>query len=171
MFILAQILSLLGMLSNIIALQLKTKKRILLTVVAGNLLFLMSYLLLKAYAGTIICFFNMIIIIINTLLEDKGKKTPKPLIFIYIVIACLIGYSSFNVIVDLLPILSSILLITSLIPSKEKIIRVLLVCNLTSWLIYDFCYLAYMACISDLFSISSGLIAIYRYDRKNKNFT
>ena len=68
MFVLAQILSLMGMLSNIVALQLKTKKQILITILIGNILFLISYILLEAYIGSIICGFNAMIFFINSLL-------------------------------------------------------------------------------------------------------
>ena len=55
LFIIAQILSFIAMVINMIAVQLKTKKQILLTIVASNLLFIISYILLKAYVGAITC--------------------------------------------------------------------------------------------------------------------
>lgn len=45
MFILAQILSFIAMVINMVAVQLKTKKQILLTIVISNLLFVISYIL------------------------------------------------------------------------------------------------------------------------------
>lgn len=48
MFIFAQILSFLAMIINMVAVQLKAKKQILLTIVVSNLLFVISYILLGA---------------------------------------------------------------------------------------------------------------------------
>ncbi len=168
MFLLAQILSLLAMLINIIAVQLKTKKQILLVIVLSNILFVISYILLGAYIGAITCTITAIEIIINTLLEDKGKKTPKILVGVYFAISIIIGITSFNRVIDVLPILASLLFIPTLIQSKEKHVRLLILGNLISWMTYDLFVGAYSAAASDIFVISSTLIAIYRYDIKKE---
>ncbi len=168
MFILAQILSFIAMLTNMIAVQLKTKKHILLTIVVSNLLFVISYILLGAYVGALTCGIVAIEIIINTILEDKGKTTPKSLIIVYLIISIILGITTFNGFVDLLPILASILFIFTLRQSKEKYVRLLILGNLTSWIIYDFFVKAYLAGFSDLFVISSTITAIYRYDIKKE---
>lgn len=168
MFVLAQILSLSGMLVNAIAVQFKTKKQILLAIVLSNVLFVISYILLGAYVGAITCGVTAIEIIINTLLEDKGKKTPKTLIVMYVIIFIAIGITSFGKAIDVLPIIASLLFVPTLIQSKEKYVRLLILGNLTSWMIYDIFVRAYFAAFSDLFIISSTLIAIYRYDIKKE---
>lgn len=168
MFILAQILSFIAMVINMIAVQLKTKKQILLTIVVSNLLFVISYILLGAYVGALTCGIVAIEIIINTILEDKGKVTPKFLIIIYLIISIIIGITTFNSLIDLLPIIASILFILTLRQAKEKYVRLLILGNLTSWIIYDFFVKAYLAGISDLFVISSSITAIYRYDIKKE---
>ncbi len=156
------------MLTNMIAVQLKTKKHILLTIVVSNLLFVISYILLGAYVGALTCGIVAIEIIINTILEDKGKTTPKSLIIVYLIISIILGITTFNGFVDLLPILASILFIFTLRQSKEKYVRLLILGNLTSWIIYDFFVKAYLAGFSDLFVISSTITAIYRYDIKKE---
>lgn len=168
MFILAQILSFIAMVINMVAVQLKTKKQILLTIVVSNLLFVISYILLGAYVGALTCGIVAIEIIINTILEDKGKVTPKFLIIIYLIISIIIGITTFNSLIDLLPIIASILFILTLRQAKEKYVRLLILGNLTSWIIYDFFVKAYLAGISDLFVISSSITAIYRYDIKKE---
>ena len=166
LFIIAQILSFIAMVINMIAVQLKTKKQILLTIVASNLLFIISYILLKAYVGAITCGIVAIEIIINTVLEDKGKKTPNLLIIIYLIISILIGITTFRGSIDLLTIIASISFVLTLIQSKEKYVRLLILVNLISWIIYDCFVGAYLAGISDFFVISSTVTAIYRYDVK-----
>lgn len=168
MFILAQILSFIAMVINMVAVQLKTKKQILLTIVISNLLFVISYILLGAYVGALTCGIVAIEIIINTILEDKGKRTPKYLIVLYLIISIILGILTFGSLIDLLPIIASILFIFTLVQSKEKYVRLLILGNLTSWIIYDFFVKAYLAGISDLFVISSTITAIIRYDIKKK---
>lgn len=164
MFILAQILSFIAMVTNMLAVQLETKKQILLTIVVSNFLFVISYILLGAYVGALTCGIVAIEIIINTILEDKGKRTPKPLIVFYVVISVLLGITTFDSFIDLLPIIASILFILTLIQYKEKYVRLLILGNLISWIIYDFFVRAYLAGTSDLFVISSTITAIIRYD-------
>ncbi len=164
MFLLAQILGFFAMSTNIIAVQLKTKKQILFTIVVGNILFVISYFLLGAYAGALISGINAIEAIINTKLEEKGKPIPKVLIGLYFIIAITIGAITFNSFMDILPVLAAILFILTLIQPKEKNIRLLLLGNNISWLVYDFLAKAYAAGFSDLFVIASTVIALYRYD-------
>lgn len=171
MFILAQILSFIAMVINMIAVQLQTKKQILLTIVVSNLLFIVSYILLKAYIGALTCGIVAIEIIINTILEGKGERTPKPLIVLYLIVSILLGIISFGNFIDLLPIIASILFIFTLIQFKEKYVRLLILGNLASWVIYDFLVKAYLAGISDLFIISSTIIAIIRYDIRKEEKT
>lgn len=165
MFILAQILSFIAMIVNMIAVQLKTKKQILLTIVVSNVLFIISYILLEAYIGAITCGIVAIEIIINMLLEDKGEFTPKALIVVYFIISILLGITNFNTVIDLLPIIASILFILTLRQSKENYVRILILGNLISWVIYDFFVMAYLAGISDLFVIFSTITAIFRYGK------
>lgn len=168
MFILAQILSFIAMIVNMIAVQLKTKKQILLTIVVSNVLFIISYILLNAYIGALTCGIVAIEIIINMILEDKGKSTPKALIIVYFIISILLGAITFSTIIDLLPIIASILFILTLRQSKEKYVRILILGNLTSWVIYDYFVKAYLAGISDLFVILSTITAIFRYAKTSK---
>lgn len=168
MFIFAQILSFFAMIVNMVAVQLKTKKQILLTIVVSNLLFIISYILLGAYVGAITGVIVSIETIINTILESKGKSTPKPLIILYLIISILLGIKTFDNCIDLLPIIASIFFILTLIQSKEKYVRLLILGNLISWSIYDCFVSAYLAGISDLLIILSTITAIIRYDIKKE---
>ncbi|MDE5831291.1 MAG: YgjV family protein [Clostridia bacterium] len=168
MFILAQILSFIAMIINMVAVQLKKKKHILLTIVVSNLLFIISYILLKAYVGALTCGIVAIEIIINTVLEDKGKKTPKLLIILYILVSIIIGVTTFGGFIDILPIIASILFVFTLMQSKEKYVRMLILGNLISWVIYDIFVMAYLAGLSDFFVILSTITAIIRYDIKKE---
>lgn len=174
MFILAQISSFISMIVNIIAVQLKTKKQMLLTIIVANLFFVISYLLLGAYAGALIYGILDIEIIINMLLENKGKRTPKSLIVVYIIISIIIGIFTFNNVIDILPIIAAIFFIFTFRCRKEKYVRFLILENLISWIVYDFFVSAYLAVISDVFIAVSTIIAIIRYDirkevKKNEN--
>lgn len=168
MFILTQILSFIAIIINMIAVQLKTKKQILLTIVVANILFIISYILLEAYMGALTCGVVAIEIIINTMLEEKGKTTPKVFIILYLVIFVLLGVITFESFIDVLPIIASILFTVTLIQTKEKYVRLLILGNLILWIIYDFFVRAYLTAISDLFIISSTIIGIIRYEIKKE---
>lgn len=168
MFILAQILSLIAMVINVVAVQLKTKKQILLAIVAANIFYVTSYILLGAYTGALTCVILIIVIIINTILENKGKTTPKILIGIYSIIYIIIGIATFNGLMDLLPIIASILFILTLAQSKEKYVRLCILGNSTLWIIYDLFVNAYVVGVSDTFVLLSTITAIYRYDIKKE---
>lgn len=164
MFILAQISSFISMVVNMIAVQLKTKRQMLITIIIANLFFVINYLLLEAYAGALIYGILDIEIIINMLLENNGKRTPESLIVIYIIISIIIGVFTFNNIIDILPIIAAIFFIFTFRRTKEKYVRFLILENLISWIVYDFFVSAYLAVVSDMFIAFSTVIAIIRYD-------
>lgn len=173
MFILAQISSLISMIVNIVAVQLKTKRQMLLTIIVANLFFVISYVLLKAYVGALIYGIINIEIIINMFFENRGKLTPKWLISIYFFISIIVGFFTFNNIIDTLPIIAAIFFIITFRQTKEKYVRFLILENLISWIVYDFFVSAYLAVVSDLFIAFSTIVAIIRYDirkgEKGKN--
>lgn len=168
MFILAQVSSLISMVINIVAVQLKTKKKMLLTIIIANLFFIISYLLLEAYAGALIYGILDIEIIINMFIENKGKKTPKLLIAIYLLISIVIGIFTVNNLIDVLPIIAAIFFIFTFRQTEEKYVRFLILENLISWVVYDFFVSAYLAVVSDLFIAFSTIVAIIRYDIRKR---
>lgn len=168
MFILAQIFGILVIISNILAMQMKNKEKIIFMFILSNFFSAVNFVLLNSYSGAIICVFAIIQTFVNKFFENREKNIPKVLIGIYIIISILCGLLTYQAYIDILPIMCSILYTLSIIQKQEKEIRRLTLINIILWIIYDIVYKAYTASISDILMTISTLIGIYRFDYKNK---
>ena len=168
MFIAAQIFGILVIISNVLSMQMKRKKQIIFMFILANLFSSINFILLKGYSGAIICFFAIIQTYINKIFENKEQQVPKIVIGIYIAISIILGVITFGNIIDILPIVCSILYTMSIIQEKEKNIRRISLVNIVLWIIYDIVCQAYTAAISDILMTISTIIGMYRFDFKKK---
>ena len=166
MFIVAQFFGILVIIANVLSMQMKNKKQIILMFILANLFSAINFILLQSYSGAVICFFAIIQTFINKIFENKQQQVPKIIIGIYIVISIILGVITFNNIIDILPIICSILYTLTIIQEKEKNIRRISLVNIILWIIYDIVCQAYTATISDLLMTISTIIGMYRFDRK-----
>lgn len=164
MFLLAQIIGLIGVIVNIVSIQLKNKKNILMLFLIANVLFGITFFLLKSYTGSVICLIAAIQTYINNIFVNNGKVLPKKLIILFILISAIAGFLSYKSIVDIMPVMSSVLYIFSIVQSNEKNIRLLTFLNMLLWSVFDIVVGAYTASISDIIFLISTIVAIYRYD-------
>ena len=138
--------------------------------VLANLFSAINFLLLFGYSGAIICIFAIIQTVINNFFERKEEKVPKYVVGIYIIISIICGLITYKKLIDILPVICSILYTMSILQSKEKNIRKLSLINILLWIVYDIISKAYTAAISDISMTISILIGMYRYDyRKELN--
>ena len=165
-FIIAQILALIGAISNMAAMQINKKKTILFCYVIANFAYGTNYLLLGGISGAIICIVEGFETLINGIIEDKGKKVPIWLIGLYIIIALGIGIFTYISLIDLLAIIGGILYVLLITVKKESDIRKLTFILMILWIIYDIIYRSYVAAINDTFILISTMIGIYRFDIK-----
>lgn len=168
MFIVAQIVGFIGSAVNIFTIQVKQKKHILFGFMTMNILFAINFILLKSYSGAIICFVSAIQTLINYRLEVKQIPFPKWLIPVYIIVSFVCGMATYQGFVDILPVIGSILYTLSIIQKKEMNLRRITLVNTILWLIYNLLVRAYTSAISEVFFLTSNLIAIYRYDIKKQ---
>lgn len=166
MFIIAQIVGLIASIINILTIQMKDKKNILFGFMSVNILFGINFILLQSYSGAIICFISAIQTLINYRLEIKNIEFPKWLIPIYIIVSVVCGLATYQGIVDILPVVGSVLYTISIIQKKEMNLRRITLANTILWLVYNLLVMAYTSAISEVFFLTSNLIAIYRYDIK-----
>lgn len=163
-FVIAQILGTIGTIISAISIQLKNKKDILLGFIIINFVSVLTLILLNGYTGAIVCFVVGVQTIIISIYVSKNRKFPKLLIFIFLFISIVLGSLAYKSLIDIFPLFCSITYTLSILQKKEKNIRFLTFLNLLSWLIYDIFIMAYTYAFSDLFLITSTLIAIIRYD-------
>ena len=160
----AQFFGILGIISNVIGIQLKQKKHIMLAFLIANFLFAINFALLKAYSGAVICFIQGVETFINYSYDRNNKKCPKLLISAYLFVTIICGIFTCNNMIDILPVLSSVFFIMAIMQSKEKYIRLLTLIFISLFVIYDVFVGAYMALISDVIFNISTIISIIRYD-------
>ena len=166
----AQFFGVLVIISNVIAMQMKKKKQIIICYVLANLFSSINFYLLNSYSGAIICLFAIFQTFINNYFEKNEKDVPKVLIVLYIIISILLGSITFNNYIDIMPIVCSILYTIIILQKKEANIRKIALINIIIWVVYDILCRAYPLAISDLITTASTIIGIYRFDiKKNKN--
>lgn len=170
MFIIAQFFGILAIIANVLSMQMKNKKQIILMFILVNLFSAINFILLQSYSGAVICFFAIIQTFINKIFEKKQQSVPKVIIGMYIVISIILGVITFNNIIDIFPIICSIVYTITIIQDKEKNIRRISLINIILWIIYDIVSQAYTAAISDFLMTISTIVGMYRFDyKKNKN--
>lgn len=165
MFIVAQFFGILVIIANVLSMQMKNKKQIILMFILANLFSAINFILLQSYSGAIICLFAIIQTFINKIFEKK-QQVPKAVIGIYIAISIILGAITFNSLIDILPIICSILYTITIIQDKEKNIRRISLANILLWIIYDIVCQAYTAAISDSLMTISTIVGMYRFDYK-----
>lgn len=164
MNLLANFFGALALLSNIFGIQSKKKKYIMISFILANLFLVINFILLKAYSGAIICFISVIETSINYIYDKNKRKYPVALICIYIIISLICGLFAFKNVIDILPVLSSIIFAFTIIQKKERNIRILTLSFISLFVAYDFIVGAYAALLSAVIYCISIAIAIIRYD-------
>ncbi len=168
MFIVAQIFGILVIITNVLAMQMKDKKQIILLFVFANLFSAINFLLLQSYTGTIICIFAIVQTLVNKVFENKNKNIPIGVILCYVIISIILGLLTFASFVDIIPIVCSILYTITIIQKEEKNIRRITLVNIILWIVYDIICSAYTAALSDSLTTISTIVGMYRLDYKRE---
>ena len=167
-FVLAQVVGALAVVANAIGIQQKKKSRIMLSFVVAATLFTVSFILLGAYTGAIICFIGGVETLVSYFFCKKDKKLPRWLIGMFLAASVGGGILVYQNFFDALPILAAVTYIWTLVETKESNIRKIMVFNVFLWIVYDFMVGAYVALISDVIFLTSTIVAMVRHDWKRK---
>ena len=167
-FIIAQVFGFLGIVANVSSMQFKRRKQILVALLFLNLFSALNFVFLGTWSSTYISFFAVLEMIINYLFERKKKPVPKVLVAIYILINILLGMLTFTGPLDIVPIICAIIFCITILLKNEQHIRLAMFINQCFWLVYDVSVGAYMFAVSNVLTMISISIAIYRYNRKPK---
>ena len=157
-----------SILINVITMQQKDKKNILIGLTFVNLTAIICYLLLQSYSAVIVDAIAMLQTYIKYKFDQKDKKMPIYLQLIFIGISIIGGIFTSHNLLDVIPIICLVLYTLSILQSKEKDIRLFTVANILGWMIYDFYAQAYVGILFSLFTLTSTIIAIIRYDIKKE---
>ncbi len=150
--------------TNIIGIQLKKKKDILISYIIACLFFIISFYLLESYSGVITCTIMAIETFINYKYDKKEKKLPLWLIYTMIIGSITISSLFYQNWIDLFAIVSCIPFVLMLIQKNEKYVRLFTFIFLLFYTTFDILVGAYTAFIGDFLFEISTIVAIVRYD-------
>ena len=167
--IIAQIIGALAAATFIASYQMKHRRWILILGAVARVLFTVQYVLLGAYVGAALDVLGILAVLIAA---RKDHPTVQKLLFplitlVHVSILALtaIFYQNWT---DIFVMLGMTLHTAALWFSREKRIRYLSLCGSPCWLAYNLANKAFFPAINDVFSITSLLVAIFRYDLKRK---
>ncbi len=173
--LIAQILSVLGMLFNITSFLQKTKKSILIFQFFGALFFSISFFMLGAPTGACL---NIVAVIRAFIYANKERfRTDKKIwlwIFFFIYIAIYLAtflvfdkeWSVKNCLVELLPVASMTIVTFSFSLPKAKHIRYFSLIGCPLWLIYNIITMSLGGILCESFSVISSILGIFFHDIK-----
>ena len=165
----AQIIGLIASIIMIIAIQVKEKKDLFLILnIIVKILYGANFALLNEYAGTATQLIGLIITIIAYIFAKKKRDIPKWLTYIFIAITIICGIITCKRLVGIMAIVCGITYALIVSSKNMKKIRKLNFIQSLLWTIYDFIIGAFTASISSAFVFVSTVIAIYRYDFKER---
>lgn len=166
---LSQVLHIIKIIIQMVAVQFKDKKNILICFIIANVLSAAGYLLLGAYTGLVACSIALIQTIIQYIYDNKNKEVPKTIIFLYIVTSCIGGMYTYKTLIDILPIISLVMNSLSLLQKDSKHVRVYTLLKYLAWIPYDAYKLAIVSLIGRLMTISSAIIGMIRFHNNENN--
>ena len=168
--VISQIINGIGSTTNMIGINARDKRKILLFFIFGNAFVATSLGLLDARVGMLVQIIFVIETIINYFWERKYDKYPLWLIVLYVIIPCTVLAVTFQSVWDFLPIIASILFPLALL-SQNLCLRILNLFSVVVWIPYNLHFGQYVGGISCLIFTIINIIAIVRLDilKKNEN--
>lgn len=163
LFILAQVISIIGFIFYVFSIQCDNKKKLLTLQLVSNFLYSSSYLMLNAISAFFIGLVSFIRCILFRNVNDKNKKNSVLSLVILLFLSILVGIFTVKSLLDIIPIVISIVYILSTWQNNMKLIRYSFIFTAILWIIYNLYVGAYSSLIGNLFEIISGVIAIFRF--------
>ena len=165
-FVVAQGFGVLSMVSSICSMQFKKRKQILIALLCLSVFAALNLIFLGSLSAAYITLFAILEMLVNYLFERREKTVPKWVVGIYVVCNVALGALTWTGVLDVLPILAAIVFCFSLLAKKEQNIRKLMFVNQLLWLIFDATAGAYALVASNVLTLISTSVAIYRYGKK-----
>ena len=167
MELLAQIIGIVVTVMCIVSYQLKRKWQMLFVSFVANFLNVIMFFILNGITSAV-----MVSLIataqcgVNAFLAYKEREPSLAQKIIFMILYVVSGTLQYKVLLDILPILASLLFMISVFQKTERKLRVFCAANAVIWIIYD-CIVGTTAVFAQIFSLISILLALFRY-RKAK---
>lgn len=170
--IISQIIGLAAVGLYLLSYQLKKRKQIVWTTFFSNALYVLQYILLKAFSGAVM---DALCAVGSFFAGKKHIPKLKPYIK-WIATANLVVIATAGVsiaiaqhdIVELLPVVGALLQTGGLFCEDEQNIRKFGLCGTPFWLVYNFISQAYGAALGSVLIIVSAITAMIRYRKKEE---
>lgn len=174
--IIAQILSIFGMVCIVSSFQMKNKKVLLTVYLSGNILFSVSYFMLGAPTAGLLNGICGIMALVNTQSEKIKKRWVVNVIFyILFTTSYVLSFTVFDTpripsrfIQELLPLISMYIMTISFSMQGSAVVRRLGLINSPLWLIYNILVFSIGGIICECISLCSIILGIIRHDIKKK---
>ncbi len=163
---------------NVISLQQKKKRNLVLCQLLGSSMFAISFFMLGAYAA----FLQNVVATIRNLLfsrEKMSEKANKIWTWIFLGLFLLAYGMTFwvfgeaftpkNALLQALPTIAMCIMSVAFSLKNVFQIRLLSIINAVFWLIYSLVYVNMGDIVSELMCIASSVVGILRYDLKKSN--
>lgn len=170
MQILIRALGITALILGIIPFQFKKHKHIVLCKMVSEGLFACQYFLLGAYSGA---WMDLVSGLRNFLFYKlvQKKKSTLPVILAFSALIITLGVLSWDGFITLLPLAAKLLTTVSYGMKNERLLRVITLPSCLFWIAYNILVGGWEAMITDLLSLGSILIAIWKFDLKKKEET
>lgn len=167
-YIISQIFAILSIIFDLIAAQRRKKVDLLKMDTMAALCSSLHYAFLGAWSGLVSKIITTIRNGLAAYQTAHKRKNNKLLLIIFVLLYIIMGIFAFNSIFSIIPILAPSIYTIIIYTSDVKKIRYAVVISNLLWLIYDIHLISIAGILAETIIIINGLIAIYRYRRKNK---
>lgn len=166
MNIFAQIMGIFAIITWVISILLKKKKNIILSQIIANAIYAIEYISLHAYSATCMNLLSVLRLIIYYAFNLINKDLPKLILFVFSLLIILLGMATYNKLLDIIPIIVTLLYAYSLWQNDLKITRIIYICAALIWIYYNFKVSAFIGIIGNILEIIFGIISIEKYHGK-----
>ena len=168
MQILIRALGITALVLGIIPFQFKKHKQIVLCKMVSEFLFACQYFLLGAHSGA---WMDLVSGLRNFLFFKlvQKKKSTLPVILAFSALIITLGVLSWDGVITLLPLAAKLLTTVSYGMKNERLLRIITLPSCLFWIVYNVLVGGWEAMITDLLSLGSILIAIWKFDLKKEN--
>lgn len=167
-YIVAQVIGVIALTMAIISFQQNSRKRILIFQLLSGTIFAAHFLLLGAYTGSAL---NALSVVRNLIFFQKSNKkwaAHNGWLILFILLSVAVGIFTWESIFSLFPILGMVLGSVSFWVDNPKYVRALSFPVSPLWITYNIATHSYAGIITEIFVMSSIIIGMLRFDRKNK---
>lgn len=167
-YIIAQIFGFFAILFWALSIQNKNKKDVLAFQIYASLFYAINFFLLDAYSAFIIDLIAVARLYMFYIDEKKHGEIRKSLLYIFLFITLVSGIFTYDGLISIIPIVIGVFYTVSTWVKNTKYLRIFYIVCAVLWMGYNFNFGAVVAAFGNILEIGSGIIGMFRFDRKKK---